>query len=406
MASQTSSDEGVHAEGYVGAQVGGSILIRPEVFDQSFVPLRLLGREEYLGRLVKSWKSREDEDYQRSFRLLLTGSAGVGKTALSLLFSRHLSVRSKVEGSRRVITANIDLANDRSPYSIIKDVYRQVIVFGGNRLASRKNMQAELIRYLEETSSQVLIHVEHGEAFFSAPLAKSRSFNDLIEDIFGPSDGPGANFNMIINSRAPLLRDSDYMMSLQLPPYTREETVKILAHRCEQGVRPGTYDEAIIDKVAEYGAGNLKKSITLLGEIFRHAERSKLERVDLNFAENVISTANVAYHNTLNNISKHEKLFLLAVAKAIKVRGEKITSTSEAENMYKVLCNRYNEVPKRHTTVWGTMNSLASIGLINKAKSGKGRRGKTTIISLKDIQPDEIIGEVEKLLSPVGQRNR
>ncbi|HEV51197.1 MAG TPA: hypothetical protein ENO31_01510, partial [Thermoprotei archaeon] len=98
MASQTPSDEGVHVEEYAGTQVGGNILIRPEVFDQSYVPLRLLGREDYLGRLVKTWKSREEDDYQRSFRLLLTGSAGVGKTALSVLFSRHLNVRSKVEG--------------------------------------------------------------------------------------------------------------------------------------------------------------------------------------------------------------------------------------------------------------------------------------------------------------------
>ncbi len=399
MASETSSGEPVFTGRNADAPVGGSILLRAEVFDQSYVPLKLLGREEYLNHLIKMWKAREQDDYQRSFRLLLTGSAGVGKTALSMLFGRYLGIRSRVEGNRRVIIANIDLANDRSPYSIIRDIYKQVLVFGGSRVASRKNMQADLIRYLEESHSQVLIHVEHGEAFFSAPLAKSRGFDELIEDMFGPSDGPGASFNMIINSRTPLLKEANYIMSMQLPQYSREETVEILAQRCKHGVRPGTYDEAVLEKVADYGNGNLKKAITMLGEIFKSAERARIERVDLGFAEKVLSTTNIAYHNTLNNITKHEKLFLLAVAKAIKIRGEKITSTSEVENMYRILCSRYDEIPKRHTTVWGTMNSLASIGLINKAKSGKGRRGKTTIISLRDLQPDEIINELEGLLA-------
>ncbi len=377
----------------------GKILLKPSVFDQSYVPMQLIGRERHLADMSKAWKVLSSDESPKPFRVLLTGKSGVGKTALSLRFARHLQVQSLLGGNKPVLTAFIDLINDRSIYSIIRDIYRQVLYLSSTRLASQRSMQAELFRYLNESNSSLLLVIEHGEALFNGPLMKNYNFETLSEELFGPIEGPGANFNLIINSRAPLLNMGNYMFSIELPSYSQADVVNILRQRCREGVKEGAYDEKILDSVASDSEGNLKKAISTAWTIFREAEKLRLDRVDLEFAEKIIGSAGVAYHNSLSSISKHEKLFLLAVAKAIKVRGDKSTSTSEAESVYKNLCAKYGEIPKRHTTVWGTMNTLASVGLISKAKSGKGMRGKTTIISLKDVQPEEIIEETERLLS-------
>jgi len=394
------SDAGIGTGTDLGTgTVERGIILKPSVFDQTYVPMKLVGREKHLGEMNRAWRVLYGEESDKPFRVVLTGKAGVGKTALSMRFARQLHVDSLTNGAKPVLTAFVDLINDRSVYSIIRDVYRQVLYLGSTRLTSQKNMQAELFRYLSESNSSLLVVVEHGEALFNGPLMKAYGFDELSEELFGPPEGPGANFNVIINSRAQLLNMGKYTFSMQLPAYSQDEVVQILKERCDEGVRPGSYDEEVLDSVATRSEGNLKKAISALGAIFTEAEKRKLEKIDKEFAETVMNSGSVSYHSSLSNISRHEKLFLLAIAKAIKSRGDKTTSTSEAESMYRNLCGKYGEIPKRHTTVWGTMNALASVGLISKVKSGKGRRGKTTIISLKEAGPDDIISELEKLLS-------
>ena len=49
-----------------------------------------------------------------------------------------------------------------------------------------------------------------------------------------------------------------------------------------------------------------------------------------------------------------------------------------------------------HTQVWNDVNELARKGIIETKISGKGMRGRTTLIGLSLVSAKELIGELEK----------
>jgi len=59
----------------------------------------------------------------------------------------------------------------------------------------------------------------------------------------------------------------------------------------------------------------------------------------------------------------------------------------EVEEMYKLVCEEYNEKPLAHTQFWKYIRNLDSCGMITTKISGKGVRGKTTLIGLTAPSP-------------------
>ena len=69
----------------------------------------------------------------------------------------------------------------------------------------------------------------------------------------------------------------------------------------------------------------------------------------------------------------------------------------EVEKEYSAACEEYGEKPRRHTQLWKYLKAMASGGIIQAKSSGKGLRGKTTLIGLP--APSTILRkELEKLL--------
>ncbi|HDI31326.1 MAG TPA: cell division control protein Cdc6, partial [Thermofilum sp.] len=49
---------------------------------------------------------------------------------------------------------------------------------------------------------------------------------------------------------------------------------------------------------------------------------------------------------------------------------------------YNETCNEYSVEARKHTRIWDYVQNLSSMGLIVAEKSGRGYRGRTTLISL------------------------
>ena len=71
-------------------------------------------------------------------------------------------------------------------------------------------------------------------------------------------------------------------------------------------------------------------------------------------------------------------MFLLAICRRLKKETE-ITS-GDAEQLYKVVCEEYNQSPKGHTTLWKYIKDLENkdFYLVNMVQCPK--EGKNTII--------------------------
>lgn len=69
----------------------------------------------------------------------------------------------------------------------------------------------------------------------------------------------------------------------------------------------------------------------------------------------------------------------------------------EVEKEYKVVCEEFNEKPRAHTQTWKYLKNLSQVGLVSTKVSGKGQRGKTTLIGLS-LPSEKLETEILRLL--------
>ena len=89
---------------------------------------------------------------------------------------------------------------------------------------------------------------------------------------------------------------------------------------------------------------------------------------------------------------------LLAICRRLKKESE-ITS-GDAEQLYKVVCEEYNQTPKGHTTLWKYLKDLENNDFLSsKYGSMPQGRGRTQLLSMPNILPSDLINRLESNLS-------
>ena len=99
------------------------------------------------------------------------------------------------------------------------------------------------------------------------------------------------------------------------------------------------------------------------------------------------------------NLSLHEKLFLLGIARYFNQTDSAYVSMREAEESYILVCEEYNEKSRGHTQLWKYVKDHSVAGILETMISGAGQRGKTTLISLPRVPASDLEKELVKILS-------
>ena len=99
----------------------------------------------------------------------------------------------------------------------------------------------------------------------------------------------------------------------------------------------------------------------------------------------------------LEEIPPHAMLILLGICRRLK-RQENVT-TGEAEKLYNVVCEEYDQDPKGYTTFWKHIKRLAQEDIVvtRTAKSEVGR-GRTQHISMPHMLPSDVARRLETLI--------
>ena len=79
---------------------------------------------------------------------------------------------------------------------------------------------------------------------------------------------------------------------------------------------------------------------------------------------------------------------MISIARQLKEKRSAYVTIGEVEDMYKSVCEEYDDEPRAHTQVWEWVQDLNSHGLIDTKRSGAGQRGQTTLIGLSEVPAD------------------
>jgi len=107
----------------------------------------------------------------------------------------------------------------------------------------------------------------------------------------------------------------------------------------------------------------------------------------------VSSIIPMVQRSELSSLGRHEKLFLLGVARVFKQSEKAYASLVEVEKAYAVACEEYDEEPNSHTQVWKYAQFLSSLGVLKTEVATVGR-GRSTCVSLPSVPARELEKEL------------
>lgn len=376
--------------------------------DINYVPSRLPHRDIQIRLLNQFFRSVVENPGKMAQRVLITGKVGTGKTVLSQHFGLQITREVQEKG------ANLHFihVNCRECKGSLFMILHQVISRFHPNFPRRGYSAIEIL--------QMLIQVLDAKNAFVILV-----LDELDALIRNEGSDPLYNLSRIQEGRlnAPqrlslicILRETEYLDLLDpstkstlqrniisLEEYSKNQMRDILSDRVDMAFRQGTVSSSVLDFIAELASseeGDARYAIELLWRAGKYADALQLPLVS---PENVRTAAASVYpvvrKDEVFSLGFHEKLFLLGVARYFKQTGLAYVSMGDAEEAYAVVCEEYGKKGLQRTQLWKYVKGLAASGIIETKPSGKGQRGKTTIISLPRVPAEDLERELVKFLS-------
>ncbi len=400
-----------------------SVLERPSVFrskaklDPDYLPDKLPHREEQLKQLAVYFRSIVTDPGSVSQRALIVGPIGVGKTVTARRFVTDLI---EVAGKRgiRLRKVEINCHMVRTLYALVSSIAGQLNVPLPPRGYSAREIFERVLEALEERDEHAVIILDEFDYFIETSGNDAVYFLVRVYDEF-PMYKRRIHYIFIMRDlkHVNMLNPAtvNYLLKnvVALQPYTVAQLYDILSYRAELAFYPGTVGDEVIRYIAEltgidgHGEGNARQAIQILTLAGEFADQEGSPRVTIDHVRKAHALVNphaVRIQDIImeGSLSLHQLLLLLAIIRVLKNKEtEPYARMGEVEQEYRAVCEEFGEKPRGHTQVYEYIRDLKLKGVIDAKPSGKGMRGRTTLIGLSaaplDILEKMVIDVIKKL---------
>jgi len=382
--------------------VGKSVFKDQRTLSFDYVPQKLVHRETQMKRLITLYRAVVESNVTQN--VVLTGSVGTGKTATAKRFC--IDLKDFAERQHKAI--DWVLVNCRQRNSESSAVLHIVNHFQPN-FPDRGFSITEMLRILRKDLEKRKVHLVI--VLDEADMLLKKAGSDIIYKLtrFGEEGVESKElvslilisqknvFDILDASSASTFKRTNI---IEFGKYSLEELRDIVSQRAELALKDDAIDKDAVDIIAEVSSewGDARFAIEILEKAGMLADEEGVGKINV---EHVRAAKAEAYssitESKLEGLDTHQKLTLLAIAKASK--GKAYITTGEAESAYKVACEEYGEKPRAHTAFWGLLKDLDMLGVVSAKKSGPGISGKTTVITLLDIPAKVLDAKMRQMLS-------
>ncbi|MGQ4914645.1 MAG: ORC1-type DNA replication protein [Candidatus Asgardarchaeia archaeon] len=396
---------------YDGIDIIEDELRQPTLFkDESklsidYVPSYLPHRENELRLLARMFSDVLSQPGKLSQKVIITGSIGTGKTAIAKLFGEHFTNYGK-KRNINLHYIHINCRVIRTDYMILKTIVKHFIPGLPDRGLSPDELFEMLLFTLENNDAYLLITLDEVD------FAIKKSGVDLIYRLTRVGDSklnPIQRISLIFILRETMFSqflDLSTLSSLQrnlihLKKYTAEQLYDIISLRVKEAFFDGVVTENAIRLTADLAAewGDARYALELIWRAGKYAEFKRSSVVDVSHIRQAQSELHpFVSREVLFSLSRHHLLLLISIARASRGEQQLYVPFKKIKQIYLTLCEEYGLPARKNTQLWEYLKDLELNGIIALRTTQKGKRGRSTLVSLENIPSDILEREVTNIL--------
>ena len=362
---------------------------------------------------LKKWALSWEKGVPKKRAVILSGKPGTGKTATVRRFAFDNIVKTS-----KVRYVHVNCFINRTLFSVLRDISQQLNLPVPRRGFSSIELMELIVDMVRERNIYAIIVLD--DVFHLVNHNGPDALGNLVklsEEFINRGDV--YRFGLIlISQNLTFLEQLDKSVKsmlgatfIEFPPYTKDQIYEILLDRAKTALYDHAYSEDIIEMISDISGiepnskdeqrGDARYAIDVLWRAGKIAELNNASRImPEHVREAVKSTLRGIRIDELKHLSIHMKIFLLAITKSLKRKSESAYVTfGEVEEMYHILCEQYGQVPRKHTQLWEYLKEFKERGIVETKLSGKGMRGRTTLISIPSEPLNTLETELENLIS-------
>ena len=365
-----------------------------------YLPHQIPHREAQFKKLELYFQGVVQNASKASQIVMITGPVGCGKTMMAKkLLQESLPKKAMLYGNL-VKTLHVNCRIDRTLQAIMVKALKSLGQSYPSRGYSFEELLTALVEELRSNRTHLVIAFDEADSLILADPSALYTITRLRE----LSPGSQVLSSVLISKTTDYLKavDLSTLSSVQwnevsLDYYPPTQLADIIASRSEAFVDGALDDDSIqfaSDVAGQYG--DARYALDLVYRAGKLADASESPRVLPEHIRSAKASLPPQFRKEeLSYLTRHQKLLLMAISSLLK-SGDSYVTIGEVEKSYSALCESMGVGANHHTQVWSDVNELSRKGIIESQLSGKGMRGRTTLIGLSLVSAKELIGELEK----------
>ncbi len=373
--------------------------------DINYVPQKLPHREREYRLLMEFFSFIMRCPERMTQRIIVTGDVGTGKTVLTQHFGANISSDANKRGIK-LRYVHVNCREFRGNLASI--LHHAVTVFQPNYPArgySSEDVLKALMQVLEDENVFIILTLDEFDSLIEKEGSDGVYKITRLQEIRSGKSQRISFIFIMRDIKAIEQLDTSSRSTLQnniihLERYGKAQLMDILNDRVSMAFEPRSVSEDVVELISELAfaeTGNARFGIELLWRSGKYADAETAESINPEFVRMAVSSIVPGLRKSeLVNLSLHEKLYLLAIARYFKDNDEAFVSISEAEKDYMIICEELRLKPNGHTQIWNYTQSLSNLGIL-KIETASAR-GRSTQVSLPAIPAIELEKELSAML--------
>ncbi len=364
------------------------------------LPHSIPHRDAQLKALELYFQSVVQNSSRASQNVMLSGAVGSGKTMMAKKLGESLPKKAALYGNL-VKMLHVNCRIDRT----LQAVMLRALGSLGQNYPSRGYGFEELLSVLIEELRSARVHLVIAFDEVDSLVLSDPSALYTITRLRETAQGSQVFSSLLISKTLDYMKSVDLstLSSVQwstvaLEPYSGPQLLDIIASRNE-AFTDGALGESSMQLAADIAGvfGDARYALELVYNAGKLADISESQRILPEHIRSAKASLPPQFRKEeLSYLSRHQKLILRAVSALLKKGDSTYVTIGEVEKSYSAICESMGVGPNHHTQVWSDVNELSRKGIIETQLSGKGMRGRTTLIGLSIVSAKELIGELEK----------